>query len=46
MINDVHPIDNTADVFPTHNDSSSDLKSNGSPSGVPKLPQITATTTI
>jgi len=37
--------DNTATIFLTQNDSSSDLRSNGSPSGALKLPQITATTT-
>jgi hypothetical protein len=44
--NDHQPIDNTANVFLTQNDSSSDLRSNGSSSGVPKLPQITTTTTV
>ncbi len=38
-------LDNTADIFLTQNDGSSDLRSNGSPSGALKLPQITASTT-
>jgi len=39
------PMDNAANVFLTQNDNSSDLRSNESASTVPKLPQITATTT-